>query len=271
VAGEHLAGGSRKDCPMQLTVDPDAYTMQDLRKTVSAVGRLWDWTAAGFPAEPLTSFYEEICDAVRRLDPSCEATTLAALGKAAAQSPAAQDRDRLTATVARTMTALHEAGRVLAPLRPTATGTVHQLNISDGGVPKRPVTATEVSWRGLAGDRQRARQHHGRPWQALSLWSLEVIESLRALGHPVTPGAAGENVTVAGVAWELMRGGVQVQLGQAVCEIVAPAMPCSNIESCFADGDWDHVNHERGPVSRVYAAVVQTGAIAVGDVVAVLP
>jgi MOSC domain-containing protein YiiM len=55
---------------------------------------------------------------------------------------------------------------------------IHQLNISNGGVPKRPVPAAELTHPGLAGDRQRDTRHHGDPDRALCLFSLEVIEAL---------------------------------------------------------------------------------------------
>ena len=55
--------------------------------------------------------------------------------------------------------ALAAAGQL--PAR--AEGVVAQLNRSDGGVPKTPVDRVEVGWRGVAGDRQRSRQHHGTP------------------------------------------------------------------------------------------------------------
>lgn len=40
---------------------------------------------------------------------------------------------------------------------------VHQINVSDGGVPKRPVWEAKVNERGLDGDRQRNLKFHGGP------------------------------------------------------------------------------------------------------------
>jgi hypothetical protein len=57
---------------------------------------------------------------------------------------------------------LSDAGRVLHWLGAGAvpvTGTVSGLHTSDGGVPKLPVEAAEVTRRGLAGDRQANRYH----------------------------------------------------------------------------------------------------------------
>jgi MOSC domain-containing protein YiiM len=72
------------------------------------------------------------------------------------------------------------------------------LSRSDGGVPKHSTDHVTVGFRGVDGDRQATRAHHGSPWQALCLWSREVIDALVAEGHPIAPGAAGENVTIAG-------------------------------------------------------------------------
>ncbi|HEY1740821.1 MAG TPA: DinB family protein, partial [Acidimicrobiia bacterium] len=69
---------------------------------------------------------------------------------------------------------LQDVGRGLHTLgagTSSHTGTVVQINVSDGGVPKRPVDAVAVGYRGLEHDRQRSRRHHGRVWQALCLYS----------------------------------------------------------------------------------------------------
>ena len=62
---------------------------------------------------------------------------------------------------------LHEAGAGA----PSQQGSVLQLSASNGGVPKDAVLAADVGRRGLLGDRQANRKHHGRPFQALCLWS----------------------------------------------------------------------------------------------------
>ena len=117
----------------------------------------------------------------------------------------------------------------------------------------------------MVGDRQATRVHHGRPWQALCLWSAEVIDEFRTQGHPIAPGRAGENVTVSGLPWEQVRPGVRLQVSNVLCEISAYALPCYQNKPWFIDGDFEVMNHERGPVSRVYATVLQPGDIAVGD------
>jgi len=61
-------------------------------------------------------------------------------------------------------------------------GTVHQLNVSQGGVPKGPIEVGEVDSLGLAGDGHAKTAIHGGPDKALSLFPLEAIERLAAEG-----------------------------------------------------------------------------------------
>ena len=158
-----------------------------------------------------------------------------------------------------------------------ASGTLLAVNASGGGVPKAALDRAVVGPGGLEGDRQRARQHHGRPSQALSLWSAEVIDALVAEGHPVSPGAAGENLTVAGVDWSQLRPGVRLAVGDdpstaVVAELTWWAEPCRTVAGCFADRRYSRIDHGHHPGwSRAYAAVLRGGAVRPGDAVRVLP
>ena len=155
--------------------------------------------------------------------------------------------------------------RAAGQLPGRTVGTITGLHRSDGGLPKTAIDRATVEWRGVAGDRQATRVQHGRPWQALCLWSAEVIDDFRAQGHPIAPGRAGENVTIGGLPWGDVRPGVRLQLGEVLCEISAYALPCYQNERWFIDSDFELIHHERGPVSRVYATVLQPGDVAVGD------
>jgi MOSC domain-containing protein YiiM len=170
---------------------------------------------------------------------------------------------------------LSDVGRgihLLGAGAPTQEGTVAQLNASDGGVPKRPVEVAEVGDRGLVGDRQAARQHHGRPLQALCLWSVEVIGALRAEGHPIEPGAAGENITLAGIDWASLQPGTQLLIGDVLAEISAWSTPCTKNARWFADRDFHRMDHDRHPGwSRAYAWVREPGTVHHGDRVVVEP
>lgn len=155
---------------------------------------------------------------------------------------------------------------------PAGRGRVVALHRSGGGVPKRPVSAVEVTSGGVEGDAQHDRRNHGRPFQALCLWGSEVIDALRAEGHPVAPGLAGENVTISGIPWSGLRPGARVQLGSVLAEISSYATPCAKNAPWFLHGDHRRMDQDRHPGwSRLYAWVRRPGRIAVDDAVVVEP
>ncbi len=160
--------------------------------------------------------------------------------------------------------ARHEAGDVVE-----MTGSVLQISASGGGVPKLAVDTADIGHRGVLGDVQAARQHHGRPWQALCLYSAERIEELNNEGHQLVPGAIGENLTITGVDWERMRSGLTMRIGEVTCVITAPAVPCAKNNRWFADGRSTRVSHDLHPGwSRWYASVLAPGTVSTGDAVA---
>ena len=170
----------------------------------------------------------------------------------------------------------HDVGRLRHRLGdgvPHQTGTVHQLNVSGGGVPKRPVESAEVGFRGLAGDHQDDRVNHGRPFQAVCLYGLEVIEALQAEGHPIQAGSVGENVTVAGLDWASLRPGARLSLGDDLrIELSSYAIPCTKNARWFVDGDFRRMAQDRHPGwSRLYGTVVRPGTVRPGDAVVVEP
>jgi MOSC domain-containing protein YiiM len=170
---------------------------------------------------------------------------------------------------------LHDIGRIRQRLgegAPQQIGTIEQVNTSKGSVPKSPLPEAEVDWDGVVGDRQNDRRHHGRPFQALSLWSGDVIDALVAEGHPVFAGAAGENLTVRGVHWAGLRPGAIVAIGDVVAEITSYATPCAKNASWFVDRDHTRMDHDLHPGwSRLYARVLRPGVVRVGDAFEVEP
>lgn len=155
---------------------------------------------------------------------------------------------------------------------PGGRAYIYQLNCSDGGVPKLPVAEAELTPTGLVGDRQRYTHIHGGPQRALCLYSLEVIRALQAEGHPISPGSIGENVTVAGLDWEKLEPGRRLALGdEVVVELTSYANPCRSIRASFADGKFKRVSQKQNAgESRLYARVIRTGKLAVGQEVRVL-
>jgi MOSC domain-containing protein YiiM len=150
-------------------------------------------------------------------------------------------------------------------------GTVHQINTSKGGVPKLPVEHAVIGDRGVIGDEQADKVHHGHPDQALCLFSLEVIERFRSEGHPIDPGSAGENVTVSGIDWGEVVPGRRMTIGPVEIEITHYATPCSKNARWFAEGRYNRMHESLHPgESRVYARVLAGGAIRSGDTVALV-
>jgi MOSC domain-containing protein YiiM len=149
---------------------------------------------------------------------------------------------------------------------------IHQINVSDGGVPKTSVDDVMVNERGVVGDRQEDTVHHGSPDQALCLYSLEVIERFKAEGHPIEPGFAGENLTISGLDWSSIEPGARLEIGPAIeAEITFYATPCSKNARWFVDGDFTRMLQSRHPgESRLYARVLRGGALTTGDEVRLL-
>ena len=69
---------------------------------------------------------------------------------------------------------------------------------------------------------------HGGPERAVSLFSLEVIRRLQDEGHPIYPGATGENLTVAGLDWAALAAGTQPGKPKRHTHAVAPRTTAAN-------------------------------------------
>jgi len=275
-----------------LPVDGARYTIQDAAGTVRSVGPRWRHllegvddvpkaaivaleglgevlTEAGGSGADLIALSRGVDQRLTALsdDHGATANLVEVVGEHDPLVHATESVDRLLSIVGRTIADSYV---------PRAEGRLDRINISGGGVPKTPVDGAEVAFDGLVGDRQNARRHHGRPWQALCLWSTGVIDALVAEGHPISAGSAGENLTLGGLEWSTLRLGTRLVVGDGadavVIELSAWAEPCAKNNQWFADGDSRRMHHDRHPGwSRAYAAVVSPGKVAVGDVVRVVP
>lgn len=150
---------------------------------------------------------------------------------------------------------------------------IHQINVSNGGVPKTPVPRAVVTENGIIGDDHHDKRHHGGPERALCLFSLEVIQCFQAEGHPIGPGYAGENLTISGLDWDRVVPGARLAIGsEVVAEVTKYTSPCATNAAWFKEGDFTRMLQTRHPgESRVYARVSRTGEIAAGDEVRLLP
>lgn len=151
-------------------------------------------------------------------------------------------------------------------------GRIFQLNCSPGGVPKLAVREARVNEFGVVGDGHNFPDIHGGPERALCLFSLERILELQSEGHPIFPGAVGENVTISGLNWDDVVPGRQLTLGDEVrVEITSYTSPCNSIPDSFLDGEYPRISQKLHPgYSRVYARVLHGGRLVIGQPVRVL-
>lgn len=247
------------------------WTGQDLRGTFRSVDRWWDVLTEGLDERVLTAAPAPGAPSVAAL----RAADVAACAALDAEVLRGDDNDAAAAAADATLARLSAAGRAVHALgagAPAMQGTVAGVFVSDGGVPKLPVAAARVGRRGVEGDRQAARKHHGRVWQALCLWSGDVVDALAAEGHDIAPGRAGENISVRGVDWRRLRPGTRVLLGEVLAEITVPTTPCYKNAGWFRDGDFMRMSHDREPgISRWYALVVEPGRVVTGAPAVVEP
>ena len=149
------------------------------------------------------------------------------------------------------------------------SATITGLHRSDGGIPKMSIASAEITFAGLAGDRQRNLKFHGGPDRAICLLAQEIIDDLAAQGHPIRAGSTGENITIAGLDWGMLVSGVRLSLGgTVVLEITSYTAPCSNIAKSFVGGAIDCLDQKKHPGhARLYARVLTAGTLTVGDAV----
>jgi len=158
-------------------------------------------------------------------------------------------------------------------------GTIIQVNVSPGGLPKRAIAEGLITPLGLEADRHAHPNIHGGSSKAILLIASEVVDELAARGYPVYYGALGENLTTRGIAIRDMRIGDQIQAGGALLEITQPRGPCSALqvygESLPAE-IYDAAVKARDPssprwgMSGFYARVLSPGFVHPNDIISVV-
>jgi MOSC domain-containing protein YiiM len=142
---------------------------------------------------------------------------------------------------------------------------VLSVNISPGGIPKRPVGRGEVTCDGIVGDSHN-HEKHITPLQAFLLIDIEDIEQLQREGYRVYPGAMGENLTCRGLDVDSLPPGARLAFpGGLVLELTKARKPCYVLDSI------DPVL-KKVVVGRagMYARVVEAGPIRAGERIDVL-
>jgi MOSC domain-containing protein YiiM len=156
------------------------------------------------------------------------------------------------------------------------TGSILQINISPGGIPKRPIPEAQVTPEGIRGDSWAHPQIHGGPNQALLLITSEGIGELIAQGYPVFPGALGENLTTIGLDRRQMRIGQRYRAGVVLLEITKMRSPCATLniygpsikqavyDAKVNSGD---PSSPRWGLAGFYARVLWSGSIRAKDII----
>jgi MOSC domain-containing protein YiiM len=127
-------------------------------------------------------------------------------------------------------------------------GRIVQINVSAGGVPKKPILTATVGPLGIVGDDHANPQFHGGPRKALLLIASEVIQTLQAEGWPLFHGALGENLTTSGLDHKSWRPGMRFRVGEAEIELTTPRHPCATLNP-----------YGRGIQKRIFDELVKAG------------
>jgi len=164
-------------------------------------------------------------------------------------------------------------------MKTMAEGSILQINISRGGVPKYAVANAVVTPLGVEGDLHAHPAVHGGPLKALLIIASEGVDELREAGFPLFYGALGENITTRGLDRRAMRIGQRWRIGRIVVELTKVRVPCATIRVYGADignaiydqevkaGD---PSSPRWGLSGFYASVVKAGPICAGDPIVLL-
>jgi len=157
--------------------------------------------------------------------------------------------------------------------------TIIQINVSPGGLPKRPIAQGTITPLGLEGDAHAHPGIHGGPRKAILLIAAETVDEMTARGYPLFYGALGENLTTRGVDYRGLRIGAQLRAGGAILEITQPRGPCSALDIYGPSlkeeiydrqvKNGDHTSPRWG-MSGFYASVIEPGPVGPGDIIELL-
>lgn len=157
-------------------------------------------------------------------------------------------------------------------------GTIIQISISPGGLPKFPVPEALCGPLGLAGDGHNHPRFHGGPRKALLIVSAQDLQALSREEYPLSAGGLGENLTIDGIDFRQLRAGQRFRAGDAVIELTTVRIPCSALDIYndpgrprIQDRIFDPMVKAGDPasprwaVSGFYTSVLTGGTIRTGD------
>ena len=136
------------------------------------------------------------------------------------------------------------------------------VNISERkGIRKHEVPYIELlPHHGIVGD-----AHAGDWHRQVSLLAEESIDTMRALGLTLTPGAFAENINTVGIELQTLLVGTVLQIGPAVLRVTQIGKECHN--DCA-------IKKATGccvmPTEGIFCAVITPGRVQKGDTITVL-
>ena len=128
------------------------------------------------------------------------------------------------------------------------------------GTVKHPVPHIDVRvHHGIVGD-----AHAGNWHRQISLLADESVDTMRALGLTLSPGAFAENILTRGIELKTLPIGTRLRVGEALLEVTQIGKECHN--DC-------EIKKTTGkcvmPTEGIFAVVVEEGRIQSGDTITV--
>ena len=129
------------------------------------------------------------------------------------------------------------------------------------GVRKKEVPEIRVeAGHGIVGD-----AHAGNWHRQISLLADESVDTMRALGLNLTPGAFAENILTRGIELKTLPVGTRLQVGSTVLEVTQIGKECHN--DCA-------IKKSAGkcvmPTEGIFAIVIEPGTIKAGDSIKII-
>ena len=139
------------------------------------------------------------------------------------------------------------------------------INISRGGIPKIPFSSIRVNFSGLEGDGHNHAKHYS-PIQAVCIQDLEKLEELSQKGYSLSPGQAGENLTVQNLYVNDLPLGTVLRFRSGVeLEISKVRKPCYVMDAIHPQLKVDALGRH-----GMYAKVLKEGILSAGEMIEVI-
>ena len=140
----------------------------------------------------------------------------------------------------------------------------------DTAIDKRPVAGpVDVTWLGLAGDRQLDSSHGGLDKAVYAYSDEDADWWADELGREIPPGLFGENLRMHGLATSGAVIGERWSAGTALFEVRMPRTPCENLSLRMGLERFHIRFNDTGRVGALLR-VLQPGVVRAGDTVTVV-